>query len=397
MKHLKRWLCAALTLVLSAALILPARAADPMATSFANFLMEAANTDSPEVALRVALYRRDSAGNFVQDTKLSYPCGVNRTVGQSVFYIQPNVDNVWVTVDYLTDLNSDGVYEMLDGENTPIHDSMNVRGELAPWDGTVHTLNQGQTYLLSAETLASRGAQVLQARNTAGSGQTLPGAGGAVPELDHMLYLVTLHYNSPVDQKEYTLSYYLRLYPTVIVPSDVPANAWYYDAVEYVLDQGLCSGTGADSFSPTGTVTRAQMAQILWRMGGSQSAEQANFSDVSPSDWYSSAVSWCSQEGMMTGSGTSFLPNAPLTREQLALILQQYARYAGLNPVSGTSLSRFTDGTAAASWATPALEWAVGEGLLSGYDNGALRPSNSITRAELAAVLRTFQTTMLDN
>ncbi|MEA4934029.1 MAG: S-layer homology domain-containing protein, partial [Lawsonibacter sp.] len=224
----------------------------------------------------------------------------------------------------------------------------------------------------------------------AGSAQAIPDAGGTLPPVDTVLYLVSLHYNSPVDQEEYVLYYYLRLFDSVIVPSDVPSGAWYYGAVEYALKQGLFSGTGADSFSPGGMVTRAQLAQILWRLGGSKQAEASAFSDVAKADWYYSAVSWCSQAGLMSGTGSGFLPNTPLTREQLALVLRQYAKSAGLNTEAGTTLSRFTDGSSASVWAREGLEWAVSQGLLTGYDNGSLKPGSGITRCELAAVLRTF-------
>ena len=238
---------------------------------------------------------------------------------------------------------------------------------------------------------------MLKARNTAGTGQTLPEAGVASPNAEGILYFVSLHYNSPTDKQEYVLSYYVRLYDSVIVPSDVPATAWYYGAVEYALEQGFFSGTGSDAFLPNGSVTRAQLAQILWRMGGSVQADKsAHFADVSSGDWCYQAVNWCSQEGLMSGSGNKFLPNTPLTREQLALVLQQYAKRQGLDVAEGKSLSGFADGGSVSEWGRTAMEWAVSTGLLSGYENNTLRPINGIKRCELAAVLRTFCQTMLE-
>ncbi|MGE4277269.1 MAG: S-layer homology domain-containing protein [Lawsonibacter sp.] len=396
MSNLKQWLCLPLTLALSIALILPAKAADPLASTFAAFLIDAKTTDAPELNLRVDLYRRDSSSTFQMDDSVRYDCSINRVAGQASFYIQPKTDGVWVEVDYLTDLDGDGVYEMLDGEDSPVCDSMTAGGALHAWDGTTHPLTSGQTYILSSKALSARGQAALNTRNTAGSAQAIPEAGGTLPSVDTVLYLVSLHYNSPVDQTEYVLYYYLRLFSSVIVPSDVPSGAWYYGAVEYTLEQGLFSGTGSNSFSPGGTVTRAQLAQILWRLGGSKQAENSSFPDVAESAWYYSAVSWCSQKGLMSGTGSGFLPNTPLTREQLALVLRQYAKYAGLDTETGTPLSGFTDGSSASVWAREGLEWAVAEGLLTGYDNGSLRPGSGITRCELAAVLRTFCQNLLD-
>ena len=98
----------------------------------------------------------------------------------------------------------------------------------------------------------------------------------------------------------------------------------------------------------------------------------------------------------MSGSGNKFLPNTPLTREQLALVLQQYAKRQGLDVTEGKSLSTFADGSSVSEWGRTAMEWAVSTGLLSGYENNTLRPINGIKRCELAAVLRTFCQTMLE-
>ena len=214
----KRWLGLVLCLVMAVSMMLPVSAVDPLSTSFASFLIHANTTDSPEVNLHIKLYRRGSSGLFLADDAVRYDCRVNRAAGDPVFYIQPKTDGVWVEVDYLTDLNGDGVYEMLDGEDRPVCDTMTATGELTPWTGTNATLKAGQTYLLTAKTLAQRGQEVLKARNTAGTGQTLPEAGVASPNAEGILYFVSLHYNSPTDKQEYVLSYYVRLYDSVTCP-----------------------------------------------------------------------------------------------------------------------------------------------------------------------------------
>ena len=389
MLGLKRWLRAAAALALSAALAVPAFAA-PAEENFASFLISASVHDAPGVTLGVEIYRRDDSGAFQADDEVRYACSINRAAGDAAFYIQPNTGGVWAEVDYLTDLNGDGLYELLDGEAAPVGDSLTPQGELVPWQGAAYTLEQGQTYILTAEALRARAEAVLQARSTAGGEQALPFQVSSVPAVDSVLYLVTLRYNSSADLQEHSLSFYLRLYDEVIVPSDVPEGIWYYDAVEYALEQGFLSGTGSDAFSPNGTVTRAQLAQILWRLGGSQGAGDPGYPDVPSGAWYHAAVAWCAQAGVMSGTGSGFSPEGALTREQLALVLQQYTRYVGIDVPAGGGLSGFTDGGAASSWAQGALGWAVDKGLLSGYDDGSLRPGNGISRAELAVVLRSF-------
>lgn len=400
MRKLKRWLCLVLALSLTSTMALPAGAADPLAQSFAVFLIDADDVDHPEKNLHVDIFRRNESGVFDVDDSVWYTCRVNRAAGDTLFYIRPNTNGVWVEVDYLTDLDGMEGYEMLDGEDVSASDIMTTAGTLearssvdTPQNSKSHALTAGRTYTLSAAALAAAGQAALEARRTPGSGQEVAIRTCADRPL---LYYVSLHYFSEADQMEYTMGYYLSLYEGAIVPSDVVPGAWYYDAVEYALSQGLFTGTEEDAFSPFGAVTRGQLAQILWRLGGSKAAEDAGFADVSPSDWYYAAVCWCKQEGLMAGGEVGFEPGNPLTREQLALVLRQYARYAGTDTGAGRSLDGFADGADASSWAREGLEWAVGQGLLSGYDDNTLRPVRGITRCELAAVLRSFCQNILE-
>lgn len=400
MSKLKRWLSLGLSLSLAAALTLPIHAVDPLANTFAAFLIAAEDTDAPEQNLHVDLFRRDANNNFSVDDSVWYTCNVNRTAGETMFYIQPKTDQVWVEVDYLTDLDGKEGYEMLDGEDVPVNDVLTADSQLVSRSSVVNpaedpncALTKDQTYTISAEMLTARGQEAIAARRTAGSGQTLSIDTSADRPI---LYFISIHYLSPVDQEEYILGYYLSLFDSVIIPSDVAVGSWYYGAVEFALEQGFFSGTGADTFSPNGAVTRGQLAQILWRLGGSEKADPAAFPDVTSSDWFYQAVSWCKQEGLMDGTDAGFNPNGSLTREQLALVLRNYVKNTGADVEKGQSLAHFTDGTSASSWALTGLEWAVGEGLLSGYEDGTLRPGNGIKRAELAAVLRTFCQNYLD-
>ena len=379
----KRWLCLVLSLALSASLILPAGAADPLATTFSTFLIDAETSDSPVLDLQVALYRRDSAGAFTVDDSVRYSCNINRAAGKTSFYIQPQADRVWVEVDYLTDLNYDGIYEMLDGEDLPVHDIMTTGGQLVsrdsvtdPWEHSSYALNKGQTYILSAETLKARGRLALQARSSSGHSQAIPGLTYSPASERTLLYFVTVHYLSAVDQEEYTLSYYLRLFDSVIVPSDVAANAWYYDTVEYALKQGLFSGTGADSFSPDAYATRAMLWTVLAKLKGQSVAGST--------PWYAAAQNWAVQNEVSDGTD----PNGSITREQLAQMLYRLADPR--KESSSAVLSAYPDSTRISAWAQNAMAWAVENGILSGRANGNLDPQGKATRAEVAAMLRQY-------
>lgn len=379
----KRWLCLVLSLALTVSLILPVGAVDPLAASFASFLINAESTDTPTPDLHVALYRRDNSGTFSVDDSVRYQCSINRAAGKAAFYIQPQTDQVWVEIDYLTDLNYDGIYEMLDGEDLPVHDIMTTSGQLVsrdrtsdPWADSAYSLTKGQTYILSADTLKARGQQALQARGTAENVQAIPGFTYSTASERTLLYLVTLHYLSPVDQEEYTLSYYLRLFDSVIIPSDVRANAWYYETVEYALQQGLFSGTGADAFSPDAYATRAMLWTVLAKVKGKQLA--------SDSPWYASAQRWAMENGISDGTD----PNGSITREQLAQMLYRLASPG--EESSSAVLSAFPDSSRTSNWAQSAMAWAVEKGILSGRSNGTLDPSGKATRAEVAAMLRQY-------
>lgn len=377
MTAIKRWFCLTLSAALALSLALPVQAADPLAESFASFLIDADSADFPELSLHVELYRRDGAGAFREDDSVRYACQVNRAAGEASFFIQPKADGVWAEVDYLTDLNGDGVYEMLDGgKDAPMGDSMTASGSLVPWDGAARPLTNGQTYVLTAQALRERAQAALQARNTPGSGQTLPHTAASLPGVDSVLYLVSLHYLSPVDGEQYDLAYYLRLFQSVIVPSDVPAGAWYYGAVEYALEQGIFSGTGADAFSPAAPMTRAMLWTVLANVNGAALAPGAQ--------WYTGAQSWAMDAGVSDGTA----PNGTVTREQLALMLFNLAQ-----PENGgdpAALAAFSDGGGVSPWAAQAVAWALEQGVLSGKGNGVLDPQGSATRAEVAAMLRQY-------
>lgn len=381
MTRLKRWFCLALSLALAGTLVLPTHAVEAVADSFASFLIDADNADFPEQSLKVVLYRRNGSGTFTSDDSVRYSCQINRAAGDAMFYIQPRTDGVWVEVDYLSDLNGDGTYEMLDGESTPVCDSMTTSGTLETWNGTDYTLTNGQVYMLSAQTLRDRAQTVLQQRVTSGSSQYL-GLGNTVPNLDSVLYFITLHYISPTTKEEYALSYYVRLFDSVIVPSDVPFNAWYYSSVEYALERGLFSGTGSDSFSPNGTMTRSMLWVVLANL------EEATLSGGQY--WYSAAQEWAKEEGISDGGN----PNGPITREQLALMLYNLSDVQEEDTTD--YLSVFSDRSSVSPWAEQAINWAVGQGLFSGSDSGKLNPQSTATRAEVATVLRQYEQVMAE-
>lgn len=385
MNAFKQWTAAALALVLTASIspVLAVPAAEP----FADFRIDASDMDVPDRTLLIDWYRRNENGSFLSaDAAADYDdtlnCKVNRVTGDAMFYIQPKADGVWVTVDYLTDVNGDGIYELLDGGDQPVWDALDPMNDLV--QGGNPSLVGGQTYILSAETLFQRFEEAARTR-TQDWGletdfQTFP------------LCRITLRRANAADGQEYEQLYYLEIYGQILTPPDVPRDRWYYSAVEYSLVQGWFTGLEDGRFGPDEPLNRSQLAQVLWTAAGRQAAETANFTDVLSTDWFCQAAAWCRQEGLMSGyeNGT-FLPDAPLTREQLASVLQRYEDYAGYATPYFTALDQYKDAESVSLWAYDSMRWAVSNRLLPVFDN-SLRPGDTVTRAELAFALYTFQT-----
>ncbi|MEA4920251.1 MAG: S8 family serine peptidase [Clostridiaceae bacterium] len=171
--------------------------------------------------------------------------------------------------------------------------------------------------------------------------------------------------------------------------NDVKEGAWYYSDVQYVFKKGFMNGMDDGAFNPDSTATRAMLATTIYRMAGSPSvAETGSFTDLSAGMWYTDAVSWASDNGIMGGYGNGvFGMNDPITREQLAVLLW---RYAGSPDAGSNNISTFSDADSTSSYAVLALNWAVKNCILTGNGSGRLDPSGNATRAEIAAMLTRF-------
>ena len=170
---------------------------------------------------------------------------------------------------------------------------------------------------------------------------------------------------------------------------DVAKSAWYYKAVEYVAENGIMSGVSAREFAPNAGFSRAMLAQTLYAMSGKPTVKaEGTFADVAANAWYADAVNWAAEKGYVSGVGDGkFAPDASITREQMALILY---RYAGSPDASGMVLREFADGDSVSAYAVDAIRWAVHEGLISGMENNTLAPQGTATRAQVAQILMNF-------
>jgi len=173
---------------------------------------------------------------------------------------------------------------------------------------------------------------------------------------------------------------------------DVASSAWYYDAVNYVHAFGLMGGTGGNRFSPDIEMNRAMLVTVLWRMNGMPDVDGTlDYADVLAGSWYETAVVWATQNGIVTGySSTSFGPDDSITREQLAAILYRYCEFMSFDMSYEADMSSFADASDISDWASTAMAWACGKGIITGRSASEVAPLSTASRAEVATVLQRF-------
>lgn len=201
----------------------------------------------------------------------------------------------------------------------------------------------------------------------------------------------------------YTYEKETALYYTTVLRSrecyllrytDVNVNAWYHEAIDFAVGGGYMNGVADERFDPEGTLTRAMLATILYRMSGETGGSHP-FTDVPASCWYADAVAWAYTAGVVNGtSATQFSPEEPVTREQTAAMLYRYAKYMGQDITVSGNLSVFRDADKISDYAKIPLRWAVGQHIMNGKGNSLLDPTGTATRAEIAQILLNLSKTI---
>ena len=187
-------------------------------------------------------------------------------------------------------------------------------------------------------------------------------------------------------------------YPTAVwKPSgyfDVKPGSWYEQSVQYATEHGLMNGTGTNTFEPESTMTRAMLVTVLWRYANAPKPGANPFTDVPNGKWYTDAVAWAAENGVVNGVGDGkFEPDGSVTREQMATILYRYAQKVGIDTSKHTELSAFPDASRVSAYAREPMQWIVAEGVIGGSrENGQdwLNPQGNATRAEVATILMRF-------
>ena len=179
--------------------------------------------------------------------------------------------------------------------------------------------------------------------------------------------------------------------PVPLPFEDVPPGAWYEEAVRYAYTHGIMEGMSATTFVPGKSLTRAEAVQVLYNLEGQPVvSESSTFPDL-VYEWYKPAIAWAESTGVVDGyeDGT-FHPGQPVTRQEFAQMLYNYAKYKGYDLTAEGDLSQFPDGDSVQEWALPAMTWANGNQLINGHDDGTLEPGGTATRAQAASILMRF-------
>lgn len=201
-------------------------------------------------------------------------------------------------------------------------------------------------------------------------------------------------FQMPAGQVEIQVSFRESI-PEPLPFTDVGDGTWYSEAVRYAYEHGLMAGTSATAFSPNATTSRSMIATILWRLEGSPQVDYAMaFDDVAANSWYAEAIRWAASEGIVGGYGNGlFGTNDPITREQFAAMLYRFAQEQGYDVSIGenTNILSYTDVADLSEYAISAMQWAVGAGIINGTGDGStLSPQGQATRAQVAVILTRY-------
>lgn len=193
--------------------------------------------------------------------------------------------------------------------------------------------------------------------------------------------------------REYTYEYRKVAEPAELPFTDVPSNDWYYEYVQYVYEKGLMTGIDETTFAPYESLARAQFAMILYRMNDEPEVGYTDkFKDIADNVWYTDAILWASEKGVVTGySNGNFGPADKINREQMAVMMYRYAQAQGYDTSMKADISQYQDAANVSDFAQEAMEWAVGNEIITGkYNETQLDPQGEASRAECATIIMRF-------
>lgn len=209
---------------------------------------------------------------------------------------------------------------------------------------------------------------------------------------DEVVWYYVTDYRQDSTRDEKPVKPELPVVEEVILPFTDTEDHWAQEAIAYCYAKGLMVGTGEATFAPDLTTSRGMIVTILYALEEKPAVSDGMpFSDVDENAYYASAAAWAAENGIVSGFGDGrFGPDDEITREQMALILMNYARYKGYSTKNANDLDNFTDAGEINSWALDAVRWANAEGMMNGRSADIIAPLGTATRAEAATILMRF-------
>lgn len=267
-------------------------------------------------------------------------------------------------------------------ETTGQHYTINVRAGNNTSSSILYETGKAREYaVILLDGSATNSFYKIQSDGVVNAGRTAVIKTTGNYNFDTMYAYISSSYISVVSQGTYGGLYF-----------DVPIGSWYYEDVKYVTEHDIMTGYGNGYFGPNNMILRAEFAEILYRLSGNRGGSyNGNFVDVASNDWYAEAVGWGYANGIITGYGESgyFLPNAPITREELVTMLFRYAKKCGKDNGARRDLNTYPDPYSVTEYAKESMSWAVANGIIQGK-NGCLDGSGLSNRAECATMITRY-------
>lgn len=343
---------------------------------------------------------RLTAGEISLAEKTIMTTMINHLTPDATIQVEALQDQVWVYLQYLTDIDGDGVYEWLgNSQGQPLWDNLSYSGQVSNYGTVARAMNYGDTRTISAYDLFLQGIQAEENRSTTGilSLEEKP-----YVQSGDIIFCISFSSHDYLVQEEAEVlpSYYftLDLHTGNNIQLlggyafyDVSPFEWYFSAVDFGVKGGYFSGFSPKTFSPDSYLTRAMILQSLYQYAQAPDTQFVPLQDVSENDWYSKACSWAWHSGLV--QETRIRPEENVTREEILQFLYAYAQqspeFAHTLGKQG-DLSQYPDRDQVGEAYLPAVLWALGNGVVTGDTRGYLLPDSTATRAEACYIFQKF-------
>lgn len=377
--------------------------------------------ETESVVLNLDRYPIVGAAPYDKSSSLRLTTQVNHISPGTTLQLQALQEDVWVYVQFFTDINGDGIYEWTVNEyGLPLWQVLGSDGSLG---GQGSALSQDEIRTLAAMDLYGAGMDSLLDRGSGGD-QALSQLSLSV--FDRSVFCVTLspapyHQYSPQmseSQEEAStmstysevetpglVTYYLQLDPLgyedsavtgAATYSDVSPTDWFYKGVDYAVKNKFFQGTDNVTFSPQSTLTRGMALQTLYAYAGKPLVVGKTFSDVPHSAWYYAASCWAVDQGVaVVESGNNLRPDDQVTRQELLGFLYNFAKKEGASLTQSSNMSQYSDLSSINPAYAEAMSWAVEHKLIVGSNDGNLNPTGSASRCEAALIIMNFMNYVL--